>query len=97
MFNIINDLRAGKALVKLIRDPQATEEIFKISEIGLSREDGKMTKHVIENALTHEGFRALYERRYLAPKIDLEELARLPCAHAGRRLREAHAGQQAFA
>lgn len=84
MLNVIENLRIGKAMLAIIRDPNRTEEIFKLSEIGLKNADHPNVKPVVEHALSHPEFRELYERRYLQPPVDVARLASLPEGTLGR-------------
>src|SRR5258708_3811429 len=79
----LDELRIGKAMLTLIKDPNRTEEIFKISEIGINSRDHKYFKEVMDHAMQKPEFVADYESKYLQGEVDLEELEKLPADSLG--------------
>lgn len=73
-----DQLKFGKAFLGLVRDPRDTEQVFNMADIGLKQTNSTLIKPVVDAAMSHSEFRKLYEAGYLAPKIDLNELAQLP-------------------
>ncbi|MBI3556042.1 MAG: hypothetical protein HY074_07250 [Deltaproteobacteria bacterium] len=81
----MDNIRIGKSLLRLIKDPNNTEEIFKMGEIGLHAKNHRFHKSVVENAMQDPGFRDLFTAQYLQPRIDLHELAAMPKNTLGER------------
>jgi ubiquinone biosynthesis protein COQ4 len=81
MIKVFQALKAALSFIKLVRDPNRLEEVFKLSD-GVSEREvlSEVARHF---AMTPQGERALKECRRL-PRFDLRELARLPEGTLGR-------------
>jgi ubiquinone biosynthesis protein Coq4 len=78
MMRVLNELKFGNAFRKLVLDPKRTEEVFKLSDVGLKLEPSKGVELAVKRAMTDEGFRTLFETRYRAPAVDWKFLESLP-------------------
>ncbi len=85
MLALLDNIRMGQSLLKLIKDPNNTDEIFKIGEIGLSSKNHRFHKPVVDHAMADPGFRALFAEQYLQPRLELETLAALAKNTLGER------------
>ena len=85
MFAVLENIRVGSSLLRLIQDPNNTEEIFKIGEIGLSSKNSRFYKHIVEYAMEDAGFRELFGAQYLQPKVEIQALSQLPKDTLGER------------
>jgi ubiquinone biosynthesis protein Coq4 len=74
---MVNEVRFGQAFYRLTQDPTRTEEVFKLSDIGLQMRPSKGVELAVARAMGDAGFRDLLERRYRAPQPDFEYLESL--------------------
>jgi ubiquinone biosynthesis protein Coq4 len=78
----------GKAFLGLLRNPTRTENIFKLSQLGISSPDQRSVLHLAEWAMRNDKFRVLYKERYLPELPTLEHLGTLARGTLGRELHQ---------
>ena len=69
-----------KGVVTLLRDPAQTESVYDVED-GLRHT--KATKLAVEYVKSKPNVAALFQERYLAPAVNLEDLLRLPTESLG--------------
>ena len=69
-----------KGVVTLLRDPAQTESVYDVED-GLRHT--KATKLAVEYVKSKPNVAALFQERYLAPAVNLEDLLRLPIESLG--------------
>lgn len=77
-------LKFGRAFLKLVNDPEQTEEVFNLAEVGLRGKDTRLFKPILERAFSHPEFKEIFESGFVAPEIDLTKLEALPEGTLGR-------------
>ena len=71
----VHYLSTIRGVVGMLRNPEGTESVFDIED-GLR--DIRATRGIVERVREDAGVRARMTERYLAPKVDLDELEKLP-------------------
>jgi len=84
MPTILDQLRFGKAFLKLIKDPGKTENIFRFVDIGLKYPDDPAALDVVNFAMANEEVRKMYEEKYSPPPADLKQLGSLSDGTLGK-------------
>jgi ubiquinone biosynthesis protein Coq4 len=78
MLKMLNELRFGNAFRRLVEDPRRTEEVFKLSDVGLKLHPSKALELAVGRAMADDGFRELFNARYRTPPVDFKRLGNLP-------------------
>lgn len=76
--NIIKLMRLASIYVRLIKDPNDTALIFKAVNVLTSNRNEEITRKLEDMAIQDESFRKMYEARYRAKPLNVEELKNLP-------------------
>jgi ubiquinone biosynthesis protein COQ4 len=76
--NPIQKITTASAFIKLIKDPTKTDQVFRIASGVINGAKKDTTQPLVDYVLSHPEFKKLYDEKYLAPKIDVEALLKLP-------------------
>jgi hypothetical protein len=81
---IAESLSFAKAFLILVADPDRTEQIFKMAELGIRSRDRRGARAVLDRAMGDPDFAECWRERYLAAAPDLGALARCPRERSGK-------------
>jgi ubiquinone biosynthesis protein Coq4 len=78
MLKTLQEIRFARAFFRLAQDPTRTEEVFRLSNIGMHMDTSEAVRIAVGRAVRSKGFLDLFHERYQAPPADFKKLARLP-------------------
>ncbi len=84
MVRVMNELKFGHAFYRLSTDPTRTEEVFKLSDIGMKMGVSEGLERTLAKVRSDQGYRELVARNYRPGKVDLVALRKLPDGTVGR-------------
>jgi ubiquinone biosynthesis protein COQ4 len=84
MIKTVNELMFGRAFYRLTLDPTRTEEVFRLSDIGLKLGVNPGLERTLAKVRADRGYSELRARNYRAPEADLSHLRALADGTVGR-------------